>query len=198
MFDSDQKKSTAKFCFPSTYTNFSLAQFKAINSRSDPKPYLRDYLLDYKPCYSRGDTEEIETIVSSAYYGSSNSSKIDYLKSQALAMITSSQTAQAMETTQGNKDFLYYDSELMCPLDNVSQEISCKKYKELNHARPYDCNSASFCQDCEQASDICGKDTDEYCFKNGINCNSSFNKIYPVCEGVAECILTFPKRECIG
>jgi hypothetical protein len=171
-------KSSEKYCKPSVYTNFSREQFIAINSRRPPnfpEPYLTDYLLDQKPCYSRGDTEEIETILSSPYFIGSVS-KITSLRERADSAYSDSDIESI-----DDKDFFYYNPKLVCPRDNVSQVIDCKVYSsDPLHLPPYDCNSPSFCQDCPGTT-ICGPD-DEFCYKNGINCNNSVNKIYSVCK----------------
>ena len=183
VFGQNNGKSSAKYCDPTVYTNFSNAQFIAINSRRPPnflEPYLTDYLLDYKPCYSRGDTQEIETILSSAFYGSTTS------KITSLIQRADSAYANTGIESLTDKDFFYYDPSLTCPLDNISQSIDCKVYlRDTLHRPPYDCNSPSFCKDCcqnEECSEptICGPG-DEFCYKNGINCNNEVNKAYTAC-----------------
>ena len=162
--------SSAKYCNPTVYREFSLAQVKGIDKASTP--YLKDYLLDYKPCYSRGDTEEIETIVSSIFYGGEgDNAKINFLKKHARESINGQQDPEGL-----------YDESLICPMHDVSQEISCEDYKSNDRIPPYDCNARSYCPDCPQGSDICGRDGDKYCYKNNINCNDAINDIYAVCR----------------
>ena len=177
----ENNRSTEKYCIPSLYTKFNFVQAMAINSRdSSTNPrYLADYLLAIKPCYGRGDTEEIEAILSSDYYDSSPNNKIDYLKTQA----SNSGYFPGRKDNEG-----LYDLSKACPLDNVSQAIECVHYrasKSNNNGiaqRPYDCNASSYCAECPQSLEICSKDTDKICYKNGINCNNPVNSPYAVCK----------------
>ena len=175
----ENNRSTEKYCIPSLYTKFNFVQAMAINSRDSKPSYLADYLLAIKPCYGRGDTEEIETIVSSDYYDSSANNKIDYLKTQA----SDSGYFPGRKDNEG-----LYDLSKACPLDNVSQAIECVNYRASKNnnngiaQRPYDCNASSYCAECPQSLEICSKDTDKICYKNGINCNNSVNSPYAVCK----------------
>ena len=172
IFSKDNGKSSADYCVPTEYTNFSHAQFTAISNSQNP--YLRDYLLDGKPCYTRGDTEEIETVLSSTFYGSGDS-KIKYLEAHTKGIFE-----ESMKDIE-DKDFFYYDSSFVCPLSNASQMIECDDYRKNPTKAPSDCNSASYCQECASPQEICGRYSDKYCYKNGINCVNPANKIYPVC-----------------
>ena len=171
IFSKDNGESSADYCIPKEYTNFSHSQFTAISNSQNP--YLRDYLLDGKPCYNRGDTEEIETILSSTFYGSGDS-KIKYLEAHVKGIF-----GDSMNDLE-DKDSFYYNSSLLCPLSNASQRIECADYKKYRTA-PYDCNSASYCQECESPQEICARNSDIYCYKNSINCVNKANKIYPIC-----------------
>jgi len=169
-FDLASGLSSAKYCNPTVYREFSLAQVKGIDNTS--KPYLKDYLLDYEPCYNRGDTEEIETIVSSNFYGGDrDNTKINFLKKHATEIISGRKDPDGL-----------YDKLKICPLSDASEEILCTEYRSRNKRPPYDCNARSYCPDCPQEGlEICGKETDKNCYKNNINCSNVINDIYNVC-----------------
>ena len=186
--------SNQKYCIPTKYTNFSFKQFKAINENLPSTAYLRDYKLDNKTCYSNEDTEAIETILSSRFYGgtadttSEINNKITFLKTQcALTTAISGCTRDIVTRTnsQFNPDFLY-DKTSVCKFVNVPEKILCTDYKKPPiGTAPFDCDSKTLCSfangDC-QTSGICSDASQDYCYKNDINCNSSRNKNYKICE----------------
>ncbi len=185
--------STGKYCNPTKYTNFSLDQFRALNTL--PNAYLRDYKLDNKPCYSDGDTEEIETVLSSNFYKKpsvSYSSKIEYLKSQCTGLSYAGTATNPLNCTSNsldrthddyNANFLY-DQNSFCTYGDISQQILCVNYKrETPAVAPNDCNSPSL-NSCPAGNCPICQAGETYCFKNGINCNSSLNQKYPICSAL--------------
>ena len=188
--------SNQKYCTPTKYTNFSFKQFEAINGNSSSTTYLRDYKLDNKPCYSYEDTEAIETILSSSFYGGiadttgAINNKITFLKNQCKATTAIGCNTNAVDRTKPefNPDFLY-DKTSLCKFVNVPEEISCTDYKSYiaspTSTSAFDCNAKYLCSfangDC-QTSGICADASQTYCYKNDINCNLSINKKYKICQ----------------
>ena len=180
--------STKKYCNPVKYTNFTVNQFKAINDVSNA--YLRDYTLDNKPCYSDGDTEEIETVLSSDFFNKNpGSSKINYLKTQCTGLSVGGVnplncTSNSVNRTHADYDVNFlYDQNSFCTYGNTSQQILCSNYMRAPTVAPNDCNSPALTSCPAGSCPIC-KTGDTYCFKNGINCNSSLNQKYPICSAL--------------
>ena len=183
--------STQKFCKTSKYSNFSVNQIISITSGAGANKYLKEYTLPNKPCYAEGDSEEIETVLSNAFFKNDLTypSKLDSLKNHCKSATSLNCTDNKLNPAHADFDIsLLYDSLSYCTHTNSSQQISCADYRSNTGLRPYDCNSKSFSSSCPDPSDpscstICA--TGElYCFKNSLNCNSSKNSIYPVCTAV--------------
>ena len=181
--------STKKYCNPVKYTNFTVNQFRAINDVSNA--YLRDYKLDNKPCYSDGDTEEIETVLSSDFFNKNpGSSKINYLKTQCTGLSVGGVnplncTSNRVNRTHADYDANFlYDQNSFCTYGDISQQILCVNYKRVTPAvAPNDCNSPSL-NSCPAGNCPICQAGETYCFKNGINCNSSLNQKYPICSAL--------------
>ena len=184
--------STQKFCKTSKYSNFSVNQINFINSASNTNKYLKEYILPDKPCYTEGDSEEIEAVLSNEFFKNDQSytAKFESLKNHCKSSANLGCTDDKLNPSHTDFDIsLLYDTTSYCTFADTSQQISCADYRRYNGVRPYDCNSKSFSStSCPNPSDpsctaICA--TGElYCFKNSLNCNSSKNAIYPICTAL--------------
>lgn len=192
--------SDQKFCIPTKYTNFSLAQFIAMKDNTivpTSKAYLRDYKLDNKPCYSKDDTEAIETILSSWFYkggNTENNNKIEIIKNNCKLFpdINCTNDKLLITSRNYNSDFLY-DKDSFCKFVDVPEKISCFDYLSARSPRvpPYDCDSGNPCSfsvggcspiTCNASDGADANKNNNFCYRNDINCNDSKNQAYSICK----------------
>jgi hypothetical protein len=93
-------------------------------------------------------------------------------------------TSNSLDRTHADYDANFlYDKNSFCSYGDISQQILCSNYIRAPTVAPNDCNSPSLTSCPGGTCPIC-QPGETYCFKNGINCNSSSNQKYPICSAL--------------